>query len=167
MNWDAIGAIGEIVGAIAVFATLVYLAIQVRTNAKMIQSQNIHSTTTGLQTWTELGTRPELARVISKALKEEELDEIEALMLEGYVGLALAQFWSRYKHHQEGLPALSWEKTRLLIGDFVKIPWVKLWWQEYARARYDDDFATEVDAIIEDDLGDKDYYRILYGRGDA
>ena len=30
MNWDAIGAIGEILGAIAVVATLGYLAVQVR-----------------------------------------------------------------------------------------------------------------------------------------
>jgi hypothetical protein len=30
MNWDAIGAIGEIVGAAAVVATLIYLAVQVR-----------------------------------------------------------------------------------------------------------------------------------------
>jgi hypothetical protein len=30
MNWDAIGAIGEIVGAIAVVVSLVYLAIQIR-----------------------------------------------------------------------------------------------------------------------------------------
>ncbi len=29
MNWDAIGAIGEIVGAAAVFASLVYLAMQI------------------------------------------------------------------------------------------------------------------------------------------
>jgi len=30
VNWDAIGAIGEIVGAVAVLITLLYLAIQVR-----------------------------------------------------------------------------------------------------------------------------------------
>lgn len=30
MNWDAIGAIGEIVGASAVLITLIYLATQVR-----------------------------------------------------------------------------------------------------------------------------------------
>jgi len=30
MNWDAIGAISEGLGAIAVFATLIYLAVQVR-----------------------------------------------------------------------------------------------------------------------------------------
>lgn len=34
MNWDAIGAIGEIVGAIAVVITLVYLAAQIRSNTR-------------------------------------------------------------------------------------------------------------------------------------
>ena len=30
MNWDAIGAVGETIGAIAVIATLIYLASQIR-----------------------------------------------------------------------------------------------------------------------------------------
>lgn len=30
MHWDALGAIGEIIGALAVIATLVYLAVQVK-----------------------------------------------------------------------------------------------------------------------------------------
>ena len=34
MNWEAIGAIGEIVGAIAVVATLGYLATQIRQNTR-------------------------------------------------------------------------------------------------------------------------------------
>ena len=34
MNWDAIGAIGEIVGAGAVFVSLVYLAVQIRHSSK-------------------------------------------------------------------------------------------------------------------------------------
>ena len=40
MNWDAVGAIGEIVGAIAVLATLAYLAIQIRqsTEAQRVQT---------------------------------------------------------------------------------------------------------------------------------
>ena len=36
MNWEAIGAIGEIIGAIAVVITLVYLAAQLRTNTTAI-----------------------------------------------------------------------------------------------------------------------------------
>ena len=30
MNWDAIGAVGEIVGAFAVVVSLIYLALQIR-----------------------------------------------------------------------------------------------------------------------------------------
>jgi hypothetical protein len=32
MNWEAIGAIGEVLGALAVIVTLVYLAVQIRQN---------------------------------------------------------------------------------------------------------------------------------------
>ncbi len=39
MNWDAIGAIGEIVGALAVLATLIYLAVQIRQNSDMQRAQ--------------------------------------------------------------------------------------------------------------------------------
>ena len=37
MSWEAIGAIGEVVGAIAVILTLVYLAVQVRGNSELLQ----------------------------------------------------------------------------------------------------------------------------------
>ena len=38
MNWEAIGAVGEILGAIAVVATLIYLAIQLRRNTEATQA---------------------------------------------------------------------------------------------------------------------------------
>ncbi|MGR8950687.1 MAG: hypothetical protein ACU84Q_21810 [Gammaproteobacteria bacterium] len=41
MNWDAVGAIGEIVGAIAVVVTLIYLAKQIKQSVGMARaSQN-------------------------------------------------------------------------------------------------------------------------------
>mgnify|MGYP003300637055 CR=1 FL=1 len=40
MNWEAMGAIGEVVGAIAVVLTLAYLAIQVRQNSNPLDQQN-------------------------------------------------------------------------------------------------------------------------------
>ena len=36
MDWDAIGALGELIGAVAVVATLVYLSSQLRQNFKVI-----------------------------------------------------------------------------------------------------------------------------------
>ena len=38
MNWEAIGAVGEILGALAVFASLIYLARQIRQNTQMMKS---------------------------------------------------------------------------------------------------------------------------------
>ena len=36
MNWDAIGAAAEALGAIGVTATLIYLAVQTRQNSKVL-----------------------------------------------------------------------------------------------------------------------------------
>ena len=35
MNWDAIGAVGELAGALAVLITLIYLAVQLRQNTNL------------------------------------------------------------------------------------------------------------------------------------
>ena len=43
MNWDALGAIGEVVGAIAVVATLAYLAVQIRQNNKLSQTTAVQT----------------------------------------------------------------------------------------------------------------------------
>jgi hypothetical protein len=37
MNWDAISAVGEIVGALAVMVFLGYLAIQIRQNTESVR----------------------------------------------------------------------------------------------------------------------------------
>jgi len=39
MNWEAIGAVGEIIGAIAVVVTLLYLAVQTRQNNVLLREQ--------------------------------------------------------------------------------------------------------------------------------
>ncbi len=45
MNWDAIGAIGEILGAFGILDTLIYLSIQIRSNTKEVKSENVHRVT--------------------------------------------------------------------------------------------------------------------------
>lgn len=49
MNWDAIAAVGEVIGAAAVVISIIYLAVQVRQNtksAKLSVEQNIASSMT-------------------------------------------------------------------------------------------------------------------------
>ena len=38
MNWDAIGAVGEILGAIAVVVSIGYLSIQIRSNTRAMKA---------------------------------------------------------------------------------------------------------------------------------
>ena len=40
MNWDALGAVGEIVGAAAVVLTLGYLSVRIRRNSKSSRQQS-------------------------------------------------------------------------------------------------------------------------------
>ena len=38
MNWEAVGAIGEIIGAVAVVVSILYLAAQISSNTRAIRS---------------------------------------------------------------------------------------------------------------------------------
>ena len=48
MNWEVIGAVSELIGALAVIASLVYLAYQVRQHTRVIQSSSFQATTDSL-----------------------------------------------------------------------------------------------------------------------
>ncbi|MEZ5572271.1 MAG: hypothetical protein R3E64_09620 [Halioglobus sp.] len=64
MNWEAIGAMGEIVGALAVFLTLVYLAIQIRQNTNATRAASHHAVTDALnQLNLSLAENEEVARI--------------------------------------------------------------------------------------------------------
>ena len=40
INWDAVGAVAELAGAMAVVATLGYLALQIRQNSRLASAAN-------------------------------------------------------------------------------------------------------------------------------
>ena len=88
MNWDAVGAIAEAIGAAGVIATLVYLARQVRQNTHTIKSnddrlkaelaQNRAVTLANFQL--AVATSPDLAAVLTKIDGYETLaDGVESL----------------------------------------------------------------------------------------
>src|SRR5436309_6997304 len=43
MNWEAISAVGQIVGAVAVVISVIYLALQVRSNARQTRLASMRS----------------------------------------------------------------------------------------------------------------------------
>lgn len=45
MNWDALSAIGELLGAAGVIVTLIYLSMQVRQNTRAIRGSTLNMLT--------------------------------------------------------------------------------------------------------------------------
>jgi len=73
MNWDAVGAVGEIVGAIAVVITLGYLVVQVRQNTRGIHAATIQTNVSDFNSLNiHLATNPKLAEVFDKAVDAPE-----------------------------------------------------------------------------------------------
>ena len=72
MDWEAIGAIGEVLGAFAVVATLLYLALQTRKNAQAIDATASRDAAYHLSEFhREVARDPELLRVAMKAFSDE------------------------------------------------------------------------------------------------
>jgi hypothetical protein len=86
MNWEALGAIGEIVGAVAVIVTLVYLAIQVRHSSKTLEENtaqlrisSVHDYTVSLAAWQrQIYSSPAMAELWIKGRNDlSQLDEVD------------------------------------------------------------------------------------------
>ena len=75
MNWEAIGAIGEILGATAVCISLVYLAIQIRRSDRVTRSSNVMSVNEGYSARSNIfyAEHPELAALFVKGCESIEL----------------------------------------------------------------------------------------------
>ncbi len=90
MNWEAIGAIGEIVGATAVVVTLVYLAIQIKSSTKVARSATRQAIAdSAMAIGSDLIADKELANLFVKDLRGDELGEADRLRLyaRSYVGM--------------------------------------------------------------------------------
>ena len=82
MNWDAIGAIAESVGAAGVVASLVYLAIQLRQNSRTISDEIFQSVLSNYHgAMDNLISDPALNRIWHAGLRDfDVLDKDEKLL---------------------------------------------------------------------------------------
>ncbi len=68
MNWDALGAIAESLGAVGVIATLFYLGAQIRQNTASVRAASRQDISDGYRTINRLLLDPAVARAFSKGL---------------------------------------------------------------------------------------------------
>jgi hypothetical protein len=87
MNWEAIGAVGEVAGAIGVIATLLYLTIQIRASSQATEAQASANLSVEMERLlVALSQNDALANAMVNARKGEPLTEVEALKLQYWFG---------------------------------------------------------------------------------
>ena len=87
MNWEAVGAMGEIVGALAVLATLYYLSGQIKINSREIERANDYQSAQSIlgmnglyvQIWQPIMQDNEHTTIYLKGISDEPMSKVEEL----------------------------------------------------------------------------------------
>lgn len=101
MNWDALGAIGELIGSAAVVMTLAYLAIQTKHNSKAAQSNSTNQSRAALTDvmGTIAGDSEAMAVYYTGMTDPASLDPQQRVRFDTFIFLQLrateAMFWER------------------------------------------------------------------------
>lgn len=122
MNWDAIGAIGEIVGSLVVFLTLVVLIRQIKEGTNATRASTMESIGDRIQDrLLAQATNPSLAELHARAARSAslaEFNEVEQHQL---------KFWwfTAFNHQQLQFNQISLSATRYQDSDFRRKAFVR------------------------------------------
>ena len=162
MNWDAIGAIAETLGAVGVIASLVYLATQIR-HSRDQMSQNTQALRAGTyqQFQSELGDAfwraievPGLDSVVRSGFADyRQLNEAAAFKFEYFIVGCFATYENAYYQFRSGLL----DEDRWLIHSaglraVLGIAGVGQWWKS---AMHTGAASPEFTALVEEILAEE------------
>ena len=150
MNWEAIGAIGEIIGAIAVVATLAYLAHQIRQNSNAIKGSTISAITQHQQF--ELHWSSEISSAMRKIVDGSgDLTEDELWQASEFFTASLTTRQNEYFQYKNGLLLEeSWDASKKVIRVIFGIEWVEEWYNTYGKEVLTDVFNEEIEKIVQE-----------------
>ena len=121
MNWDAMGAIAEAFGAIAVITTLVYLAVQVRHLKSELHMSSLKDQAETFSVVTNaVATSPELAKVLEKAKEGNSLEAWEVRMVDHYFITWMNAFELLYNQENAGALAIQGLEVESVLATFLR-----------------------------------------------
>ena len=165
MNWEALGAIGEIVAAVAVVVTLGFLIFQIRQNTMALRQQSARESTSALQQVSVALMDPAIAGSVCKPYVEAEPDLTtpELVQLEHFMLAYLLVFQQDYLDRRRGLqPSALWESRIPIIEAVFVSHWSRKWWQTNGRVFFTPAFQEVIDQMLsEQPRDDGDYWRRL------
>jgi len=151
MNWEAIGAIGEVLGAIGVIASLLYLAIQVRasTRAAVVEAK-LESTRLLHKFIDYLIETPELNDIFLRGI-----EDLECLSEEEYYrfsNMALKAFWffsaAHFQYRMGTLDEGEFHEPRTVFRYWIHRPGCRAWWNKIGSQAVSPKFREFVEAEI-------------------
>ena len=150
MNWDAIGAIAEMLGSIAVVVTLVFLAAQLRSNSAMVRNSVLQSQASAMSDWaSRLAGDPELYDLYRRGLLDEsdltkeERGRFDMLLIQVFQSVGTLH----QQHVNGGMDKATWVANLRTMGASFDTPGGRASWD---RQKYmlDDRFQAEVEAFF-------------------
>jgi len=148
MNWEAIGAIGEIVGAAGVIATLIYLAIQIRQNTtatnRAAVRRTVESNGAALASLLDEG----VAELFVRGLKSlDSLSEVERYRFDNAFYQWVSSCEQAFIDKRDGtFSADSLLVYQNAVVGYFLTPGGKQWWDE-RQAWFSPPFRDEVNVL--------------------
>jgi hypothetical protein len=151
LNWQAIGAIGEITGALAVVITLLYLARQVRHARREQQIAAIRANRNERREYyTTARDSPYLPGILSKLKAGGDLSPEEEQRLTFHYSAAWSVLYSEWIQSQLDLPGEFATSSQFIIRITIALPGSLEWFREYGAHLYPSPFIAHVMQIQEE-----------------
>jgi hypothetical protein len=150
MNWEAIGAVGETLGALAVLVTLVYLAVQIRQNTAALRTQAlqyvIDSKLGALDATTAHGPDGDICRRGRESFGDLSPEEQQRFTFLTAILFATCEYVFTSYHDGLVKPGTYEAAKRDILSEF-DAPGVVEWWRS-TRSLFADDFQREVEHLL-------------------
>ena len=160
MTLQDLGNLGELISAIAVVISFVFLAVQIRQNTKTVRTSTYQAVLDSARSDTELIlAHPHLERVYRLGRRDlNELTDEERPLFRMLVAQILLNHESLFLQHQHGvIDADFWRGRQEGLRALLSQPGVRKWWKgaPLARRYYVTGFQHLVDSIL-DEFADRD-----------
>lgn len=142
MNWDAVAAVAELLGALAVIASLAYLALQIRQNTRSMRSATYDSLVGRFVDWIQpIAGDPNLAASFEAVVEDWDGATPEQRSRMVYMMFGAFKLFENfyYQARQGTLDEAQWAGWRNLIFLYFSRPGVQAWW-ELRRDAFSSDF---------------------------
>ncbi len=152
MNWDAIAAVSEAIGAAGVIASLLYLAIQVRASTR---ASAVESKLAGTRMYTDflsmIVKEPELNELMLRGRKDlQTLSKDEYLRFSNLALIAFSFFsaaWFQYRH--KTISDSDWYELNAITKYWLIGKGTQEWWYKLGTLSFDKPFSDYIESEIQ------------------